>query len=866
MQKKFKQSFNAIRTKNAIKSFTDQNLVWKFLLANRMISLLFILAALLMVTIGRIVPASATPGSEIIWAKSQECNFTIIDPTFSLDGATQGLESTTASCAWEASAKDTAWTITEFTSTRFDIVNDLQLSIVFSVTGWHAADNLLLQVSNNGGVDWTALDGFDSSNPPPAEIIPKTYDINQVAHTLAELQGVQIRLMVPGGGQPSPAFTVHLDSVFITVIGENSPTITPTQTVISLGIPTETLEPTPTITSTITPTIAISTPMLVETASIISSTITAAASPTVIFTPTSTPSPTVTPFPAVTLKPINNAQTQVLWGVEQSCTFDIKNPTLSLDQAFNDLAASCSGDFTGNQNAWQFTLFQHTTFTHLVDSIIEIRISVTGWVDDSFNLEFFNGTQWHVLAQFGAGKSIPPGSLMTLGYRIDNLLTSPEQVNQAALRLVGSSVNNDPDNLMIAIDEARLSVAGGTAGQAAFEPMPLTSFSPMALLDAAAGSPHRDQSMLTDSCSACHYSHAASGPELRETWPEEASCFSCHGSNGPGTNVQLAFVNYINTSTRFFTHDVMYTNNIHHLGQTGGADFGGGNRHVECEDCHDPHYAGGGSASAPNLPPQMAGVSGVNPLWIGAGSPSSYDWQADASGEYQVCFKCHSSFTNLPTYQPDGWNGIAFIANGLRKLTSTLASQVLDSRDMAKEFNPAQASFHPVAAIGRNQNIPANSFVNGWSQSSMVYCTDCHSNPAATAGDSGAHGSPQLHLLNGTSNYSTVIRISSQPVPTSGEVCFQCHNYQTYVTGQDQSTNFVHHAKHMNNDLGVTCYTCHDSHGSEQQHLINMDASMMTFLNGRNSQTSWYYDPTTQRAGCFVSCHGETHNPKEYTP
>ena len=262
----------------------------------------------------------------------------------------------------------------------------------------------------------------------------------------------------------------------------------------------------------------------------------------------------------------------------------------------------------------------------------------------------------------------------------------------------------------------------------------------------------------------------------------------------------------------------------------------------------------------------MAGVPGVSPLWAGAGSPSAYDWQADAAGEYQVCFKCHSSFTNLPTYQPDGWNGIAYVANGLRKLTSTLASQVLDSRDMAKQFNPAQASFHPVAAIGRNQNIPANSFVNGWSQSSMVYCTDCHSNPAAVAGDLGSHGSPQLHLLNGTANYSTVIRTSSQPVPNAGEVCFQCHNFQTYVTGQNQSTNFEYHAKHMNNDLGVTCYTCHDSHGSEQQHLINMDASMMTFLNGRNSQTAWYYDPTTQRAGCFVSCHGETHDPKEYIP
>jgi len=70
----------------------------------------------------------------------------------------------------------------------------------------------------------------------------------------------------------------------------------------------------------------------------------------------------------------------------------------------------------------------------------------------------------------------------------------------------------------------------------------------------------------------------------------------------------------------------------------------------------------------------------------------------------------------------------------------------------------------------------------------------------------------------------------------------------------------------MDNDWGTTCYTCHDSHGSEQRHLINIDASAATFLAGRNSQTAWYYDPVTQKAGCFLSCHGESHDPEEYQP
>ena len=880
MQIKHAQTFVAKRIRNLITVFTGQGLVGTYSVMARTIVLQLVLFFLLVQTIGRITSVVAASGTETLWGISQTCDFAITDPTFSIDGATQGLDAKTASCAWEASAKDTAWTITEFTSTSFDLVNDVQLEIAFSVEYWQAGNKLFLEVSKDGGTNWETLEVFDSENPPPVQNTTKTYPLNQVFHTPADLQVMQFRLMVPGGVQPPSTFTILLDGASVTVTGEYLPTVTPSPTETLLLeetptiVPTDTIEPVPAVTTTITGTVAAITPVLTDITPtvIITTTATPTVSPTPTATPTVTPTltvtpgPTVTPFPALTLKTGEGVQSQELWGLEQACDFTIQNPANSLDQAFNDQAASCSGEFAKNQVAWRFTSFQHTTFTHIVDIIIEVRFSVKDWVDDSINLEIFDGSQWQVLDQFGAGKSIPPGSLLTLGYRIDNYLASPEQVNQAAFRLVGNSVNQNPDNLTIVIDEARLTVAGGAPGQTSFAPLPKTLFDAMAFINAlTAGSPHGDQSMLTDSCSACHRGHAGSGTELRGIWPEEAVCFFCHASSGPGMNVQPVFVDFINTATRFFTHDVMRTNTIHRLGQSSGGDFGGENRHVECEDCHDPHYATGGSSTVPNLPPQMAGVSGVDPVWAGAGSPSSYNWLDDAVGEYQVCFKCHSSFTNLPTYQPDGWNGNAFMADGLRKLTRTTAGQVADSRDLAKEFNPAQTSFHPLAAQGRNQNIPANSFVNGWTQTSLVYCTDCHSNPSAVAGGSGAHGSPLLHLLNGTANYSTVVVGGSARV-SSGQVCFQCHNYQTYVTGQNSSTHFRYHAKHMNNDWGTTCYTCHDSHGSEQEHLINLDASAMTFINGRNSQTAWYYDPVTNKAGCFLTCHNETHDPKEYTP
>jgi len=231
-------------------------------------------------------------------------------------------------------------------------------------------------------------------------------------------------------------------------------------------------------------------------------------------------------------------------------------------------------------------------------------------------------------------------------------------------------------------------------------------------------------------------------------------------------------------------------------------------------------------------------VSGVDPGWPGAGSPSSYTWLPQANREYQVCFKCHSSYTTLPTYSPDGWSGTSLVANGLRKLTNNAATQIQDSRDLAQEFNPNNASFHPVSAQGRNQSIPNASFVNGWSQTSLVYCSDCHNNPNSASQGVGPHGSPLLHILKGSANYTTV---DGRP-PVSGELCFACHSYATYVTNESTTaTNFRKggdnlHRKHASED--TTCYACHDTHGSEQLHLINFDVSAMTILDGRDTHAS----------------------------
>ena len=598
--------------------------------------------------------------------------------------------------------------------------------------------------------------------------------------------------------------------------------------------------------------------------------------PTPTPTPTATPGPSPTPTATPTRGPtptpsggggVRALVTEELWATAQNCDYPITDPANSIDLAFNDLVASCTGDFGRDRASWTYTAFQDTTLATIVMVTLDVRFYMTGWVDDRIDLEIFNGDRWYRLARFEGGEETPPGTLTTLSYDVSSWFTTPAEVNAAQLRFRGRRRNGGTDTITIYLDEARLNASDVIPTPTPAPPLPTPTSPPPAPTDVPiAGDPHVDYSPTTDSCAACHRSHTAYGMVLRQAWPEEDLCFGCHTDGGTGTNVQPAFTSYTNTSTRIFKHDIAATNGVHRIGQTTGADFGGTSRHVECEDCHEPHEATRGPSDAPMLQREMNYASGVDPVWTGPGAPTSYVWLQQAEREYQVCFKCHSSFTTLPTYVPDGWDGSQYVADGLRKLTSTDPNQVLDSRDMAQEFNPYNASFHPVVAQGRNQSIPAGSFVTGWSQTSMVYCTDCHSSADPTQGD-GPHGSPLLHLLTGNGGQTNYVTAPGGWVTiTSDWVCFKCHRYETYVSGTDPSTNTNFRRGNRNlhelhsdrrNVPDASCYACHDSHGSEQLHLINFDASWgggITFLNGRNSQTAWTGN------SCYLVCHGRDHS------
>ena len=193
----------------------------------------------------------------------------------------------------------------------------------------------------------------------------------------------------------------------------------------------------------------------------------------------------------------------------------------------------------------------------------------------------------------------------------------------------------------------------------------------------SASDPHVAHTSTTSNCAACHRSHTASGSTLRTNWPEEQVCFGCHSATGSASNIQPSFYPLVNnTTTAFYKHDTTAQVSVHKPfeGST-PTDFGGTNRHVECEDCHEPHYAARaqGSAfatpepgSAPLLKRVENGVSGVNPVYAtGIVTPTNFvalnpqgGTGPGATREFQVCVKCHSSYTALPTYIPAGWQDV----------------------------------------------------------------------------------------------------------------------------------------------------------------------------------------------------------------
>jgi predicted CXXCH cytochrome family protein len=322
-----------------------------------------------------------------------------------------------------------------------------------------------------------------------------------------------------------------------------------------------------------------------------------------------------------------------------------------------------------------------------------------------------------------------------------------------------------------------------------------------------------------NACVNCHRSHAAGhGERLLAQSDEPLNCTSCHAGTVAAKNVQQQFL-------KPFRHDVASAQWTHAPGESPSAMT----RHVACEDCHNAHAV----SSAPGTPPLVSGrLRGVQGVTVTGAAV------AEASFEYEVCSKCH----------------------GLAEPTTLGLARAGGTRNIRLKIDPSNASFHPLAAAGKNPAIV--DLEPGYTAMSLVNCTSCHTTDDATPlAPQGPHGSINEWLLGWQ-------YLTSDPVSESSAtyaLCYQCHNRSILIG--DQAHTF-HHNSHVVTGQ-ASCATCHDAHGSRPNaHLIDFmlrDRTGKVVVSPSASLGRLEYTPLgTGHGQCYLMCHGVNHEPLAY--
>ncbi len=378
---------------------------------------------------------------------------------------------------------------------------------------------------------------------------------------------------------------------------------------------------------------------------------------------------------------------------------------------------------------------------------------------------------------------------------------------------------------------------------------------------------------------------------LREPDPQSSICFTCHDGTGASSDVQGDWSSSSipandPTTSSWYSHPATSPSNHESAQQD---EFGGTlNRHSACADCHQPHLAdatrpvnsvGGWSASG-----AIAGASGVAVDNGAAGAAPAYTLQKTSAFEYQLCFKCHSGFTQLPAKDashPSRW-----------------------ALDKGIELNPANVSYHPVEAAGKNQTRAMAQSLAGTSPYKLwvfetgdtIRCLNCHGDSAAAAqvpkpaADASLdnHSSPNRGMLIAAYK-DRLLKSNGNYAAQDFALCYVCHAEAPMVDDSGDvrpDTNFSWHGYHLGsiqgNGLGGTdidvpgagpgnalCAECHfRTHGSAL--AVNGQAPATGLVNfAPNVQTmrgdlKFVPATPTSMGTCTLTCHGKAHDAYGY--
>lgn len=313
-----------------------------------------------------------------------------------------------------------------------------------------------------------------------------------------------------------------------------------------------------------------------------------------------------------------------------------------------------------------------------------------------------------------------------------------------------------------------------------------------------------------NACANCHDTHNANGKlRLLKYAEEENNCFDCHNGNVASTNIQAQFA--VDPSLK---HNVDGYTGIHDPAEAISVT----NKHVECQDCHNPHASNASTAVAPFVNGFNIGVSGINQAGVDVTS---------ATYTYEICYKCHAGNTWAP---------------------ASALPRVIVQNNVRLEFATGNPSFHPI--VGTTTST-SPSLIDPLER--MIYCTDCHASNNTT-GPKGPHSSAYPHILK----YQYTTTDYTAESPTAYALCYSCHSRTSILA----NVTFPLHYKHIV-DANTPCSVCHDSHGisstqgtiTKNSNLINFRSDVVFEFNG-----SLRFVDTGDRSGyCLLRCHNKNH-------